>query len=74
MTMPPYAQEPEASRPIFRKCKELCDFVAKETGLTAMKEISMGTSLDYLVALEEGATFVRVGEAIMGSRDYSKKI
>ena len=73
-TMPPYAQEPETSRPIFRKCKELCDFVAKETGLTTMKEISMGTSLDYLVAIEEGATFVRVGEAIMGPRDYSKKI
>lgn len=74
MTMPPYAQDPEASRSIFRKCKELRDFIAKETGLDSLKEISMGTSLDYTVAIEEGATFVRVGEAIMGPRDYSKKI
>lgn len=74
MTMPPYTQDPEASRPIFRACRELREFLVKQTGLATLRELSMGTSLDYSIAIEEGATFVRVGEAIMGARDYSKKI
>jgi PLP dependent protein len=57
MTMPPLAGDPEASRPFFRRLREL----AHEHGLG---ELSMGTSQDYRVAIEEGATLVRVGEAL----------
>ena len=57
MTMPPLAEEPEASRPYFRRLREL----AGEHGLA---ELSMGTSQDYRVAVEEGATHVRVGSTI----------
>ena len=53
-TMPPFADDPEDSRPLFRKLRVLAD----EHGL---HELSMGTSQDYKVAAEEGATYVRVG-------------
>ncbi len=57
MTMPPLADDPEASRPNFRRLREL----ATEHGLA---ELSMGTSQDYRVAVEEGATLVRVGATL----------
>ena len=57
MTMPPLADEPEASRPYFRRLREL----AEAHGLP---ELSMGTSQDYRVAAEEGATFVRLGAVL----------
>jgi pyridoxal phosphate enzyme (YggS family) len=57
MTMPPLAEDPEASRPYFRRLKEL----AEEHGL---RELSMGTSQDYRVAIEEGATYVRLGSVL----------
>ena len=57
MTMPPASGEPEASRPYFRRLREL----AEEHGL---RELSMGTSQDYRVAAEEGATYVRVGSVL----------
>jgi pyridoxal phosphate enzyme (YggS family) len=60
MTMPPLAEEPEASRPYFRRLREL----AGEHGL---EELSMGTSQDYRVAVEEGATLIRVGSTIFAS-------
>ena len=56
-TMPPLADDPEASRPYFRRLRGL----AESLGL---KELSMGTSQDYRVAAEEGATFVRVGSVL----------
>jgi pyridoxal phosphate enzyme (YggS family) len=59
MTMPPLAEDPEASRPYFRKLREL----AEEHSLG---ELSMGTSQDYRVAAEEGATLVRVGSVVFG--------
>jgi uncharacterized pyridoxal phosphate-containing UPF0001 family protein len=59
MTMPPLASDPEASRPYFRRLREL----AEEHGLA---ELSMGTSQDYAVAVEEGATLVRVGSVLFG--------
>ena len=59
MTMPPETDDPEASRPYFRRLREL----AEQHGL---KELSMGTSQDYRVAVEEGATFVRVGSILYG--------
>lgn len=60
MTMPPLASDPESSRPHFRRLREL----AAEHGLP---ELSMGTSQDYRVAAEEGATLVRVGEVLFRS-------
>ena len=57
MTMPPLADDPEGSRPHFRHLRDL----AVEHGLT---DLSMGTSQDYRVAAEEGATLVRVGATI----------
>ena len=57
MTMPPLADDPEASRPYFRRLREL----AADHGLT---ELSMGTSQDYRVAAEEGATLIRVGSVL----------
>ena len=66
MTMPPLAVDPEASRPFFRRLREL----ASEHGL---EELSMGTSQDYRVAVEEGATYVRVGEALFGPRGPARE-
>jgi PLP dependent protein len=60
MTMPPFATDPEASRPHFRRLREL----AGEHGLT---ELSMGTSQDYVVAVEEGATIIRLGSTLFSS-------
>ena len=59
MTMPPLADDPERSRPYFRELRAL----AGEHGLA---ELSMGTSQDYRVAVEEGATLVRVGSVVLG--------
>jgi PLP dependent protein len=59
MTMPPLADDPEGSRPYFRRLRAL----AGEHGLS---ELSMGTSQDYRVAAEEGATLVRVGSVLFG--------
>jgi uncharacterized pyridoxal phosphate-containing UPF0001 family protein len=57
MTMPPAAEDPEASRPYFRRLREL----AEQHGL---RELSMGTSQDWEVAVDEGATLIRVGSAL----------
>jgi uncharacterized pyridoxal phosphate-containing UPF0001 family protein len=59
MTMPPETSDPEASRPYFARLREL----AEQHGL---RELSMGTSQDYRVAAEEGATLVRVGSVLYG--------
>ena len=59
MTMPPEASDPEASRPYFRRLREL----AERYGL---RELSMGTSQDYRVAADEGATMVRLGSVLYG--------
>jgi len=59
MTMPPLADDPEASRPYFRELRELA-------GEHSLRELSMGTSQDYRVAAEEGATLVRVGSVLFG--------
>ena len=59
MTMPPLADDPEGSRPYFRRLREL----AHSHGLS---ELSMGTSQDYRIAAEEGATYVRVGSVLYG--------
>ncbi len=56
-TMPPFADDPEQSRPYFRRLRELAESLGLE-------QLSMGTSQDYEVAAEEGATFVRVGSVL----------
>ncbi len=69
MTIPPFSDNPEDSRPYFKKLRELSESVARENipGVS-MKELSMGMSGDFDVAIEEGATIVRVGTAIFGKR------
>ena len=57
MTMPPETEDPESSRPYFRRLREL----AAERGLS---ELSMGTSQDYRIAAEEGATLIRIGSVL----------
>ncbi|MBW2522854.1 MAG: YggS family pyridoxal phosphate-dependent enzyme [Deltaproteobacteria bacterium] len=66
MTMPPYLDDPEQVRPYFRRLRELRD---AHGGAAELPELSMGMSHDFAVAIEEGATIVRVGTAIFGARD-----
>jgi len=66
MTMPPYFDLPEMSRPYYTKLRELKEKMVRE-GIP-MKELSMGMSNDFEIAIEEGATYVRVGTAIFGER------
>ncbi|MCK8827615.1 YggS family pyridoxal phosphate-dependent enzyme [Natroniella acetigena] len=71
MTIAPYVENPEEVRPYFRKLRELAVKIeAEEIPGIEMKELSMGMSNDLEVAIEEGATIVRVGSAIFGPRDY----
>jgi pyridoxal phosphate enzyme (YggS family) len=71
MTLPPYFDEVEAVRPYFRRLRELAGEI-RALGLPGveMVELSMGMSHDFMVAIEEGATLVRVGTAIFGEREY----
>jgi pyridoxal phosphate enzyme (YggS family) len=66
MTMPPYFDSPEKSRPYYIGLRELKERMVRE-GIP-IKELSMGMSNDFEIAIEEGATFVRVGTAIFGTR------
>jgi pyridoxal phosphate enzyme (YggS family) len=69
MAIPPYLEDPEAVRPFFRRLRHLAEEIAglKVPGVE-MTELSMGMSHDFEVAVEEGATLVRVGTAIFGER------
>lgn len=66
MTIPPFCENPEDARPYFRELRELRDKV--ETSGFRLPELSMGMSHDFEVAIEEGATMVRIGSAIFGER------
>lgn len=68
MTIPPYDPNPEKVRPYFRRMHELFQHLKDKTP-TPMVHLSMGMSSDFAVAIEEGATMVRVGTAIFGARD-----
>lgn len=71
MTMPPWFDDPEETRPFFRALRELRDRIETE-GIprVEMRELSMGMTGDYTVAIEEGATIVRIGQGIFGERPH----
>ena len=71
MGMAPFAPESEHSRPYFERLRSLRDRLQTEMGI-GLPHLSMGMSGDYVVAIEEGATLVRVGSAIFGSRSGKK--
>jgi uncharacterized pyridoxal phosphate-containing UPF0001 family protein len=69
MTLPPAAGDPAAVRPYFVALRDLRDtLVARGKSKAMLADLSMGMSLDFEVAVEEGATMVRVGSAIFGDR------
>lgn len=68
MAMPPLGDTAEFSRPYFQKVRHFQEFLLAQFPQADLSELSMGTSLDYEAAVEEGATFVRVGTAIVGAR------
>ncbi len=72
MTMPPLGTEPEQSRRFFQRLRRLREHLASHFPRAAWQELSMGTSMDFTVAVEEGATLVRVGTAIVGARNYER--
>ncbi len=67
MLIPPLFESPETARPCFRRLRLLAERIAA-SGLRGVSEVSMGMSHDFEVAIEEGATMVRIGQAIFGSR------
>ncbi|MFR4350920.1 MAG: YggS family pyridoxal phosphate-dependent enzyme [Roseburia sp.] len=73
MTIAPPVVDPEENRPYFRKIKQLSvDIINKNIDNVSMEILSMGMTGDYAVAIEEGATMVRVGTGIFGERNYKK--
>lgn len=72
MTVAPYTTEPEENRPVFSALRQLLvDIDSKNIDNVDMECLSMGMSGDYIVAIEEGATHVRVGTSIFGERNYN---
>lgn len=72
MTIAPFVSDPEENRPIFARLRELSvDIGKKNVDNINMSVLSMGMTNDYQVAIEEGATMVRVGTGIFGARDYA---
>lgn len=72
MTIAPYVENPEENRPVFRILKKLAvDIKMKNIDNVTMDVLSMGMTGDYQVAIEEGATMVRVGTGIFGARNYA---
>lgn len=68
MTMTPYFDDPEKARPFFKQLREFRDQMLEK--FPSVKELSMGMSSDFEIAIEEGATIVRIGSAIFGPRQY----
>jgi pyridoxal phosphate enzyme (YggS family) len=68
MTMPPFFDDPEQTRPYFQRLRRLQRYFMKSLPQADWRELSMGTSVDFLAAVQEGATYVRVGQAILGPR------
>lgn len=72
MTVPPATSDAEQARPYFRRLRELAQELSRDASDLSMEELSMGMSNDYVIAVEEGATLVRVGTAIFGARPDAK--
>ncbi len=72
MTIPPWDPDPEAARPYFRRLRTLRDWLAKRFPQGDWRHLSMGMSHDFEVAIQEGATWVRIGTAILGPRPSPK--
>lgn len=70
MTMPPLETNPQDARRFFQRLRRLREYLVTQFPRVNWHELSMGTSADYTVAIEEGATLVRVGTAIVGARKY----
>lgn len=68
MCMPPFLPDPEQARPYFQRLRRLRDFLAQRFPEARWEELSMGMSADFQVAVQEGATMVRIGTAIVGAR------
>lgn len=68
MAMPPLSVDPEHSRAYFVRLRRLSEYLSHRFGAQYFRELSMGTSLDFVPAVQEGATFVRIGQAILGPR------
>lgn len=74
MTIAPYVENPEDNRQYFQKIKQLSvDIIHKNIDNVSMEILSMGMTGDYMVAIEEGATMVRVGTGIFGERNYKQE-
>jgi pyridoxal phosphate enzyme (YggS family) len=71
MAMPPLDETAESSRPFFQKLRRLQGYLMSHFPQASWSELSMGTSLDYEVAVQEGATLVRIGTAVVGERSYA---
>jgi pyridoxal phosphate enzyme (YggS family) len=69
MGVPPYFDDPEEARPYFRRLRELRDSIRADSGNDLLPVLSMGMSHDFEVAIEEGATEIRVGRALFGERE-----
>ena len=75
MTIAPFVDDPEENRPIFAHLRKLSvDIAKKNVDNMSMGILSMGMTNDYQVAIEEGATMVRVGTGIFGARDYTQQV
>ena len=68
MSMPPLFEDPESTRPIYKRLRLFQEFLRQHLPGISWDELSIGTSFDYEVAIEEGATMVRIGKAIFGPR------
>ena len=72
MTIAPYVENAEENRDVFARLKQLSvDINKKNIDNVSVRELSMGMTNDYEVAIEEGATMVRVGTGIFGEREYN---
>jgi PLP dependent protein len=74
MTMPPLFEDPQETRPYFIKINSLNSYLKDNFKNNDWKELSMGTSADFEIAIQEGATIVRVGQAILGPRPEKSQI
>ena len=71
MTIPPFFENPVDARPFFAQLRKLRDLLEQENpGCLGQQQLSMGMSHDFEIAIQEGATIIRVGTAIFGSRHY----